>query len=319
MNYSVKKVEQKDFGLLIPLMKDCFGINVNLNYFKWKFIDNPAGFVEGYVAVSDEGEYAAYYGVIPELYMLNGRQITIYQSCDTMTHSRHRRKGLFQQLALHCYEALRKEDKLFVIGFGGPTSTPGFLKFGWTHIFNMRYYFIPNIVPLLTKKTYEEIKPIKDPALIEHLLIKSNNNVSLHSLKNMQTFKWRISNPTFDYKLVGIQNQGQDFSSYVCFYNSSGKIILFDFYFSNIADGKKLIYELKKEMRSKKTKGIMAFVQEKSLFSETLKNLGFISNPLPQGPLSEKVPFIFYSTNENMAQFNDKNKWLVNAFDHDAL
>ena len=111
-NYNIRKLANNEFYLLIPLMKDCFGMDVNIEYFEWKFVKNPAGFVEGYIAVSDEGEIAAYYGVIPEIYIINGKPTTIYQSCDTMTHSKHRRKGLFQKLALHCYECLKNENKL---------------------------------------------------------------------------------------------------------------------------------------------------------------------------------------------------------------
>src|SRR4051812_22084903 len=105
-DYSIRKLNENEFHLLIPVMQDCFGLNFDVSYFKWKFVDNPAGFVVGFIAEASNGEVAAYYGVIPELYSIEGKETTIYQSCDTMTHSRHRRKGLFQKLALHCYDYL---------------------------------------------------------------------------------------------------------------------------------------------------------------------------------------------------------------------
>jgi hypothetical protein len=139
--YTIKKVEAADFNLLIPLMQNCFGMNVDIDYFRWKYIDNPAGQFLGFIAVDSKGEVGAYYGVIPELYAIHGEEKKIYQSCDTMTHSAHRRKGLFQMLAKHCYNYLAERNELFVIGFGGGQSTPGFLKFGWKHIFDIHYYF----------------------------------------------------------------------------------------------------------------------------------------------------------------------------------
>src|SRR4051812_15245250 len=105
-DYSIRKLEPSEFHLLIPLMKDCFGLSVDIDYFRWKFLDNPAGSFIGFVAETDSGEVAAYYGVIPEQYVIKGVQRLIYQSCDTMTHSSHRRKGLFQKLATYCYDYL---------------------------------------------------------------------------------------------------------------------------------------------------------------------------------------------------------------------
>jgi len=294
-------------------------MDVNIEYFEWKFVKNPAGFVEGYIAVSDEGEIAAYYGVIPEIYIINGKPTTIYQSCDTMTHSKHRRKGLFQKLALHCYECLKNENKLFVIGFGGGQSTPGFLKFGWIHVFNMKYYFFPKVFSFLKKPLNEKIKTLEDFSSIEDIILKSNSFTPIHSYKTLEIFKWRLSNPIYKYKVLAYQTENFVYSSYLCYYINNDKIILFDFSFANIKEGKAMIGQLKNEFLKTKCKAILTFLQENSVYSKTLKKMGFISNPFSKGPLSIKVPFIFYSDNEHLLEFNDKNKWLINSFDHDAM
>src|SRR6185295_2076359 len=146
-DYLIRKLESDEFDLLIPLMKDCFGMDVDTGYFRWKFLENPAGSFIGFIAVEpDTQEVAAYYGVIPEAFMISGEKKKIYQSCDTMTHSRHRRKGLFQKLAIHCYDFLRENNELFVIGFSGAQSTPGFLKFGWKAPFYFANLFVPRIL-----------------------------------------------------------------------------------------------------------------------------------------------------------------------------
>ena len=100
-NYSIKKIEKDNFHLLIPLMKDSFGMDVNVDYFIWKYLKNPSGDFIGFVAEDEFGEIGAYYGVIPEMFWVHGEKKTIFQSCDTMTHSNHRRRGLFKMLALH--------------------------------------------------------------------------------------------------------------------------------------------------------------------------------------------------------------------------
>jgi hypothetical protein len=82
--------------------------------------------------------------MIPEIYRWGIEQRRIYQSCDTMTHSGHRRKGLFQLLATRTYDEARAADPgFFAYGFGGPTSTPGFLKMGWRVELELPYLFQP--------------------------------------------------------------------------------------------------------------------------------------------------------------------------------
>jgi hypothetical protein len=320
-NYTIRKLQYNEFELLIPLMKDCFGMDVNINYFDWKFTKNPAGFVEGFIALSDEGEVAAYYGVIPELYSINGQQKIIFQSCDTMTHSNHRRKGLFQKLALYCYESLRNENKLFVIGFGGGQSTPGFLKFGWQKIFDVKNYFYPYLFSVLRiPSNTKNIVEITDNKEIEKLILNSNSSSPIHSVKSLQQFNWRLSNPLNNYKVIAFKNgDNSDYDSYLVYYISGDKIILFDFYFSNKKVAKLLIGNVKNILFKNKLKGILCFCQTDSDYAKMIAQIGFVSNPFNKGPLSEKTPFIFYSTEPIMNTNNNPKHWNIISFDHDAM
>lgn len=317
--YTIRKLGNDEFHLLLPLMTDCFGMEVNVQYFQWKFVDNPAGFVEGYIAVAQDGEIAAYYGVIPELYSIAGKQTVIYQSCDTMTHSKHRRKGLFQKLALHCYEALRAADKLFVIGFGGGQSTPGFLKFGWKQVFDMRYYFYPRQLAWRnTAYRQEHVRGISDPVELEELISRSNAGSKVHSHKNAAIFRWRTANPKHDYKLIA-HSSPDTTDGYACYYTEGDKVILFDFFFESNVAGKALTASLKKVMKQEGCKGILSFTQENSALSAMLRKLGFISNPFSKGPLSTRVPFIFYAGEKQLQEYADARSWTIGSFDHDAL
>lgn len=323
--YTFRKLNNSEFDLLIPLMMDCFGMDVDINYFKWKYLDNPAGEFMGFVAISNKNEIGAYYGVIPELYSIEGEIKTIYQSCDTMTHSSHRRKGLFKKLANLCYAYLEQSDKLFIIGFGGAQSTPGFLKFGWVNPFSIRYYFFPKIFSSILKFTFQ-LKPDKhllvrdvDVSEVKELLYQSNSAGLIHSVKTGQIFKWRISNPRHEYKLTGCINNSEEVTGYICYYITDNKIFLFDYAFKTKMDGRVLIKGLKKTILNNELKGIVAFCQQNSYYSKMLKGLGFISNPFKKGPLSEKTPFIFFAGKEKMERYNDPLKWLINSFDHDAL
>lgn len=320
MEYTFRKLDRSGFDLLIPLMRDCFGMDVNIDYFKWKYLDNPAGEFIGFIAVSPDNEIGAYYGVIPELYSIEGKETLIYQLCDTMTHSSHRRKGLFQKLAKMCYAYLEEKEKLFVIGFGGAQSTPGFLKFGWLNPFSIRHYFFPKIFTTIgiRRSTAGKVRPAT-VSEIKDLLPIGNLSGIIHSVRSEKIFSWRIANPRHDYKLIAFFNENNEATGYVCFYETDKKIFLFDQAFKDTRAGKALMNTLKKIMAEKKLKGIVAFCQEKSAYSEELKKYGFISNPFKKGPLSERTPFIFYAGKMQLEKYNHPFKWLINSFDHDAL
>ena len=250
--YTFRKVNDSEFELLIPLMMDCFGMDVDINYFKWKYLDNPSGEFIGFIAVSNKNEIGAYYGVIPELYSIEGEITTIYQSCDTMTHSSHRRKGLFQKLAKMCYAYLEENDKLFIIGFGGDQSTPGFLKFGWVNPFLIRHYFIPEIFSKIQNLTFQ-LKANKNILIrdveaseIKKLLHESNSSGAIHSVKTEEIFKWRTANPRHEYNLAGCFNNNKEATGYICYYIIDNKIFLFDYAFQTKKEGRELIKQLKK-------------------------------------------------------------------------
>lgn len=316
--YTIYKLLENNFDILIPLMQDCFGMQVNIRYFEWKYKNNPIGFVEGYYAKHSNGDIAAYYGVIPELYNINGNKRIIYQSCDTMTHSNHRRKGLFQKLALHCFERLKDEQKMFLIGFGGGQSTPGFIKFGWQEIFRIRYYFYPVQFKLFQFLKYTAVDEISDYKTIEHIALLSNSGANIYSDKSAEIYQWRVSNPLHQYKTIAVKGRKNDYESYITYYLEDDKLVLFDLYISDSYSGKNLFNFLKSQLTSAH-KGIVSFIQENSNSSNILLKYGFISNPFNQGPLHEKVPFIFYASEDEMNLFKTPKKWQINSFDHDAL
>ncbi len=321
-SYDLKRIGPDDFSMLIPLMKDCFGMDVDIDYFRWKFTQNPAGSFVGFVAIDGfTKEVGGYYGVIPQVFEINGEKKTIYQSCDTMTHSSHRRRGLFRKLAMRTYEELENEGKLFVIGFGGGQSTPGFLKFGWRHVFNFRYYFRPAILCKLSKANEKEKKRVAvttaENALKANLDISRNSiSAKAKGIRTEEQIKWRLSNPYHKYLAIRVKD---DPASYILFYVDKDKLVLFDFQFEKPESGKLLMRFLNNEVATKGFKGIIAFCQENAQDANTLKSLGFITNPFGRGPLNEKVPFILYSSEETMDQFMNPNDWMVTTYDHDSL
>ncbi|MCW5913358.1 MAG: GNAT family N-acetyltransferase [Chitinophagaceae bacterium] len=317
--YEIKELKDGDFYVLIPLMEDCFGRTSNSEYFKWKYVDNPSGYVVGYYAKHrSTGEIAAYYGVIPETYLIKGKETIIYQSCDTMTHSKHRRKGLFKALAFHCYEELRKKNSLFIIGFSGKMSTPGFIKFGWIQVSSLQNYFIPRLFsPFYKSKDLSNIKNISNYEDISHLL-NHKYDVPNISVRAPLIYNWRISNPRYNYSTIAYKSN-KGYTSYITYNISDRKVNIIDFFYEKKDEFKKLLGYLFSSHAQKDLRGIVALVQQDSIFSNKLKKVGFLSNPFNFGPLSYKTPFIFYSTEDNMKSFNNNSDWALTGFDYDSV
>lgn len=319
-DYRFRKIDSEELEILIPLMKDCFGMAVNIDYFIWKYVDNPNGSFVGFIAEEKQtGEIAAYYGVIAEKYNIAGCQKTIFQSCDTMTHSRHRRKGLFQKLAIECYEYLRKEESLFVVGFGGGQSTPGFLKLGWRHVFNFRHYFKPALLCCfdLLRSQISCVFEITDIGQLEPLVSDHEYHDKIHSVRDIIHMKWRFSNPQYHHRLF-VYSEGDHLEGFVCFSIQGDKLILLDFVFRSPQSRKALIVSLSKLVFADKLKGVVAFCQERGYSAKHLLLSGFIINPFNKGPLSRKTPFIFYADEEIMNRFSNESFWIINSYDHDS-
>lgn len=321
-DYEIKQIGAEHFSMLVPLMKDCFGMEVNINYFHWKYIDNPAGHFIGFVAIEPVSkEIGAYYGVIPQRLIIDGMEQTVYQSCDTMTHSKHRRLGLFKMLALECFRFLKEENKLFIIGFGGAQSTPGFIKFGWKHIFDFRYYFKPNLfckLSLLRSFKDHHFAEVKNTSVLETFLKSLPNSTAIHAPANAEHIRWRTRNPNYDYHIISYSSQA-GIEGYAIYYIQKNKMILFDFKFGTKKAEKALLWYLSKSAVKNNFKGIISFCQEAGTQSLIFKRNYFIINPFKKGPLSEKTPFIFFAPETVMNKFSSPDKWQIKAYDHDAL
>lgn len=315
--YHIRRIGQEDFDLLLPLMKNCFGMDVDVEYFRWKYTKNPAGSFIGFIAEDSEsdGEVGAYYGVIPQRFKFQVQERTIYQSCDTMTHSDHRRRGLFKTLAMKCYSTLESEGKLFVIGFGGGQSTPGFLKFGWKHVFDFRYLFKPTLLlPRKRKAGFVEVD--LDTFIQLPSVIAEQGGTSIYANRDASHARWRLGNPLHQYRFIISEEESSD---YVVFYIQDDKLMLFDIHLGSRKAQKQAMSFLGAECHDEKLKGIVAFCQDGGKDFKVLRSGGFLLNPFRRGPLSLKVPFIFYAPESELEQWNVAEHWQVRTYDHDAF
>ncbi|HMK25847.1 MAG TPA: GNAT family N-acetyltransferase [Chitinophagaceae bacterium] len=319
----IQQLDLSNYPLLVPLMKDCFAMDVTADYFKWKYFDNPAGTCVGFMAIEkDTNQAVAFFGAMPQKYVLDGKEIKIFQGCDFMTHSQHRKKSLFPVLAKECYDYLKDRQNFFMISIGGtPRSLPVLKYFGWRILFKFKNYFKPNIFcrPYILKK-YPANSFVTENSLdpLEELITDQPRLSKIKSPRNLEHYKWRISNPNYNYKIVSYRKADTK-RGFVVYFVQNNKILLFDFVFKDADSKKALLWYLSKEVVKNKYKGIVSFCQENGFESHLLKRNFFISNPFKKGPLSDKPPFLIYSDEETMEKFSSRDKWALTAYDYDAL
>ena len=325
-DYKIEKLQPEEFNLLIPLMKDCFGMDVNIDYFRWKYLQNPVGELIAFVAKAENDQLVAFEGLIPEKYSLFGETKIVYQSVDTMTHSQHRRKGLFQKVAFAGYEYLKQHSNLFVLGFGGKQSAPALYKFGWKSLFDVQFYFktyqqiyLQNIFKPDSGNQYI-IKPADDLNEIIPIIQLSHSKKKISKFINFELLKWKLSNPRFNYQTFGIYCDNK-LKGYVIFYIQNNKIMLFDANFADEAGSCEffLFKWLDKKVLTNKYNGIVTFSQSNIPFSKILKRKGFIVNNLGIGPLKQKLPFMVYTENDTFEEINNPNFWAVKPIYHDSF
>ena len=148
--YCFKRISEERLEDFARLAKNAFGVDAALEENK-KLFDTKAygsdylGFLA--YAAADENVAAGFYGVFPVFVEYNGKRFLAAQSGSTMTHSEHRKKGLFYELGRKTFELAKREGVAFVYGFPNANSYRGLMKLGWTHDGNIKSYHV--LVPTL--------------------------------------------------------------------------------------------------------------------------------------------------------------------------
>ena len=145
--YEFVRMSESNFDDFALLAKDAHGVDPTHEEIRALFDTGPWGTDHiAYLAYHREtGDTAAFYGIFPCSVEYNGREYLAAQSGSTMTHSKHRKKGLFYKTGLKTFDLARREGIEFVFGFPNPFSYPGLMKLGWTHDDNIGSYhlFVP--------------------------------------------------------------------------------------------------------------------------------------------------------------------------------
>lgn len=134
MEYRFERLTKENLGFVHQLYNEVFSSKINREELEGLFDTTIFGkYTIGFLAITEQDEPAAYYGVFPMIAQVEGMQVLVAQSGATMTASQHQKKGLFVQLAQLTFEAASKEGVKLIFGFPNQNSFPGFKnKLNWS-------------------------------------------------------------------------------------------------------------------------------------------------------------------------------------------
>lgn len=327
-NYTIKEFTPDILGALAPLMNSCFGMNAGLDYFKWKYLDNPAGGVLAYYALADDGEIAAFTGVNPGWYAADGKPFRIFQCVDAMTQAAHRRQGLFEKLVRTYDDTLRKQGELFTIAFGSEASTPVFTKTGRKALFPIWFHFKPALICRAEnmlrsfarpKGDFQtEYVPVSALGPLLPLIQQNTGTARIAQIRSAEFIQWRLLNPLHKYQILAVKQNGV-YTGYCIYYTENSKLMIFDYYGENRVAEKVMMLVLNSEAVKLKLQGMVTFSQLGTGFSDRLLRNGFMINKTGYGPMKTPLKHLFYADDERLKQFSDSKAWSVSPFDHDSF
>lgn len=140
--YIIKRLTNENIGDLIYLYRNAFNIEIDIDTLRKKFNTEDFGQANvGFLAYSEEGEPAAFYGILPCYIKYNNSLIYAAQAVDAMTHEKHQRQGLFVKLAQKTFEYAQQIGIKVVFGFPNENSFSGHLtKLSWIHDEDLQIY-----------------------------------------------------------------------------------------------------------------------------------------------------------------------------------
>ena len=280
----------------------CFERPVSARYFKWKYLENPAGMGLGFVAKKDN-ELIGFYGLIPEWYDVSGETTQIYQAVDIMTSPKYRRMGVFANLVEFGKKYLQKNDLVQqIISFPGVASRKGLVeKNHWKTMIRFKYVFLSKVLfqfsaPASINSVCQITEITSFGEEFENYFEEREKSAWLIAkYLDRSVINWRLTDhPEFKYYILKISKDG-DLLGYVSYRLEEKQkvfIVNIDFktsdlyckYFPEIC--RFLFYNIDN------ISVIYSFQPTNKYIRTAYKKMGFIMNPLTSGPFSHRSEFV---------------------------
>ncbi|SHI98235.1 GNAT family N-acetyltransferase [Lutispora thermophila] len=200
-DYNIKDYEDKHLPGVFRLFKDVFGKDMDQKHFQWKNINNPQGKSIIKLALKEDEVIG-----LSSIWMFSmefmGKKIIAGQSVDAMVHREHRKKGIFENLAMAALDDMKNAG--FQLRFNFPNEAAYKASIGRINI--KKVCDIPQYIKILKGKEASSM-------FTTNKLIKSCGGLVLDLYKNIKNVCMKktsgysiVEIKRFDYKFDELWN-----------------------------------------------------------------------------------------------------------------
>ena len=120
---------------LLALFQQAFGFSMPQEYWRWKYLLNPASSPASELIVAEDTDVLV--GARPFFmagFMWGNQKLTAAEHSDTMVHPQYRNQGIFSRMGQLSAEHIKAAGVDLSFGFPGAMSRPGFMRQGYRKV-----------------------------------------------------------------------------------------------------------------------------------------------------------------------------------------
>lgn len=208
----IRDYKQGDEAAILELFKLSFGRELSLDFWKWRFLNNPQKKLM-IKLMWDKEKLVGHYAVSPVTLSIGRENVLSALSMTTMTHPEYGGRGIFTDLAEALYNQEANTSNLKAVwGFPNTNSHYGFIKnLKWQNLEQ-----IPTLTLDCSKLRSSDSSVIKTVAVFcdEHVASKkkSDSAFSIKVNKSLEYLNWRYSqNPVNKYDVFEATLNGEKY------------------------------------------------------------------------------------------------------------
>ncbi|MFN3480094.1 MAG: GNAT family N-acetyltransferase [Thermodesulfovibrionales bacterium] len=312
----IREAEDRDIDGIMELFKICFGRELSLKEYEWKYKHSPWGSTAA-IAI-DDGNVIAHYGGIRTKFYFKGRTYEAFQPCDVMTHPKYRARIFSKRGAMVRAAELFYEINPMDFAFGFPserhavlgTKQLGYTRHRFVTLLRKKVQKSRILTPLFKIETgWEYVKRLE----LDVLWDKVKDNQGLSIVKHSDYILWRYrNNPSKHYIPVIVRDRIKrgDIKAFAICSIGEKEISIMDLFFVNTSA---LTFLLKSLENISLKKGLDAVTLWMNPYEESFRCLlsyGFTTE--------EGVPNLFKILNNEITPEFLNEKYSYRMGDYDA-
>ncbi len=302
-----------DESKILQLFEQSYKRSLSLNFWKWRFAQNPAG--AGMIQLAWDGDtLAAHYAITQIELCVDGQTVKSGLSGTTMTHPNYRGKGLFPKLAELTYRQMEQNGLLLVWGFPNSMSHRVFVTdLAWRDIYEVPFFRaqvvdiqkLPNPHSVLSLDSFD--------ARFDELWATQKHQHRVIGRRDYHQLKWRFTdNPTENYQLLASISGGELYG-YLVYKRYQEELQIVDMLSRDVDSALELIAQVVKLAQETNAGSVALWLPLNHELHRALEKCGF----LPAAPITYFGARVF-SSGQAVDVTYDYHSWFMTMGDSDV-